>query len=151
MFLKSKEFKWLMVGLVTLIIVVATIPLAIWVTHTQTAQGENSRRRCDESTVKHTAHIVTIEDEKVTPEHTSAKLCDTLIIVNKDAKDRLMAFGQHDHHVSYDGTSEKFLRQGQSFTVTLITPGDYKFHDHEDDDVGGTFSVQDQTHAQLNP
>lgn len=86
-------------------------------------------------------HIVVIKDEQLTPGHVSAKLCDALTIINEDARLRLMAFGEHDHHEAYDGVSEQVLAEGQSLTVTLNKAGTYKFHDHSDDKVSGTFTV----------
>lgn len=147
----SKGIKVFLVVMGVVVLSAATIPLAIWLTHTQTAQHENARRRCEDSTIKHVTHRVVVENNKVMPEHTVAKLCDTLIITNKDANERLMAFGQHDKHMSYNGVSEKFLRHNQSLEVVLITSGDYLFHDHEDEAVGGTFSVKDLASKELRP
>ncbi|HET7320666.1 MAG TPA: cupredoxin domain-containing protein [Candidatus Saccharimonadales bacterium] len=86
-------------------------------------------------------HKVVITDSKVQPEHTTAKLCDILTITNTDDQIRLMAFGEHDNHQAYDGVIEKVLQKGQSLTVTLNKPGSYQFHDHLDESVQGTFSV----------
>lgn len=86
-------------------------------------------------------YIATIKDERVAPLRTEAKICDQLTIVNKDNHTRLIAFGQHDHHIAYDGTEEKLLAQNQSFTITLNQTGEYIFHDHDDDTVRGTFVV----------
>jgi hypothetical protein len=90
-----------------------------------------------------TVRFVVIEHNKVTPDHTDANRCDILRIVNKDDMLRLMAFGQHDHHVEYDGISEKPLTQDKSLIVTLNRTGEFRFHDHLHDEVTGTFSVHD--------
>lgn len=147
----SKGAKTALIILGVVVLSAAAIPFAIWVTHTQTAQHENARRRCEEATLKSRTHHVVIEGGKVSPEHTAARLCDRLIITNLDGNERLIAFGQHDKHVSYNGVSEKFLRQNQSFEVELIFPGNYLFHDHEDESVGGTFGVKDLTSKELRP
>jgi hypothetical protein len=138
----SKRLKTGLIALGAVILVGATIPAAIWVTHTQSAKLENSRRRCQDSTEKITKHTAIIEHDKVTPSHINAMQCDTLTIINKDDKERLIAFGTHDNHISYDGVSEQTVERGQHITVTLITTGNYLFHDHFEDEVKGTFSVE---------
>lgn len=87
-------------------------------------------------------HSVEIKNSQVIPKHTQAKLCDKLEITNLDTTERLMAFGQHEHHTSYDGVTERLLSKGQSVRVTLVATGTYTFHDHENDDVQGSFTVQ---------
>lgn len=89
----------------------------------------------------HSAHQVIIQNNKVIPVNTVAQLCDSLTITNLDDKERLVAFGLHEHHVPYDGITEKTLIQGQSLTVTLVQAGHFRFHDHWHDEVQGTFTV----------
>ncbi len=89
----------------------------------------------------HPAQHVTIANNFVQPALTQAKLCDTLTITNSDDTQRLMAFGPHDHHIEYDGTSEKLLAKGQSLTVTLNKAGTFIFHDHLEQQVLGQFIV----------
>ncbi|MFO0882341.1 MAG: hypothetical protein U0491_02730 [Candidatus Saccharimonadales bacterium] len=86
-------------------------------------------------------HVIVIENNVVTPTQSTIAYCDTLTIINKDSNIRLMAFGQHDKHVHYDGVEEKELSQGQSFTVTAVSKGTFTFHDHEQDEVQGEFTV----------
>jgi hypothetical protein len=112
---------------------------AIWLTHTQTAQFGNAKQRCQDAAV--TVHRVTIEHDTVTPAHTAARRCDKLIITNLDSKPRLLAFGRHEDHISYDGVSERVVPQGQSLQITLITTGTYLFHDHDEATITGTFTV----------
>jgi plastocyanin len=88
-----------------------------------------------------TTHTITIANDKMDPDHIDAQLCDKLTVTNTDDKVRDMAFGVHDHHQAYDGTTEKSLAKNQSLTVTLEEAGNYKLHDHLDDDVAGTFTV----------
>lgn len=123
---------------------VACIPAAIWVTNTQSAKLGNARARCER--VQHADHKVVIRNDQVIPKHTYANKCDTLTIINEDRRSRIIAFGPHDHHISYDGVSESRLAFGQSFAVTLITPGTFVFHDHADYPlVEGAFSVTNQS------
>lgn len=88
-----------------------------------------------------TTHMVVIRDDKLTPHDIPAKTCDVLMIMNQDEKHRLMAFGQHDNHVTYDGITEKQLEQGQSMMVKLTQEGTFIVHDHLDEAVEGTFTV----------
>lgn len=87
-------------------------------------------------------HTIIIENNTVTPAHVDANRCDTLMVKNLDNESRLMAFGVHNKHIAYDGIKEQLLLKGESFTTTMIQTGDFKVHDHEDDDVGATFTVR---------
>ena len=87
-------------------------------------------------------HEIVIKNNTAVPDHVSANRCEVLKITNLDTTERLMAFGVHDHHMAYDGISEKSLTEGQSFTVTLIKTGDFLVHDHDDEEVGSTFEVK---------
>ncbi len=90
-----------------------------------------------------TAYEITIRDGAVSDTQVHAKRCDTLTITNEDDTIRDIAFGQHDHHVSYDGVSEKVLGKDQSISVTLDRTGSYHWHDHLHDEVEGYFTVID--------
>jgi len=90
----------------------------------------------------HVQHTAVIENDRITPARTTAKLCDTLTIVNRDKAVREVAFGLHEHHTPYDGIAEKTLRQNQSFSVTLNQTGTFRFHDHFHDEVAGYFTVE---------
>ncbi len=89
----------------------------------------------------HDNHKVIIRNDVVTPSKTMAPICDTLTITNLDDRRRLVAFGPHEAHVPYDGITERLLDQGQSLTVTLVQVGSFRFHDHIQDEVQGTFVV----------
>jgi hypothetical protein len=136
----SRKQKSIILSVASLLLMAATVPAAIWVTHTQGAELGNARARCHKGA--HDSHKVVIEAARAKPIHVDAKKCDVLMIVNLDDNDRLVAFGRHDSHISYDGVSEKNLRQGESLTVTLVRTGEYLFHDHLDDRVKGTFEVR---------
>jgi hypothetical protein len=91
-----------------------------------------------------TLHQVTISQAKLSQAHTTAQLCDRLEITNQDSKSRLVAFGKHEHHVTYDGVEERLLKQGEHLTITLDQVGDFTFHDHFQDEVQGFFTVLDK-------
>ncbi|MEK7594563.1 MAG: hypothetical protein AAB436_02930 [Patescibacteria group bacterium] len=88
-------------------------------------------------------HRVAIKNDIVTPQHTEASLCDSLTITNQDAHIRLIAFGQHDKHVAYDGVTETVLGKGQSLTLELNQAGTYRFHDHDNEATAGDFTVSE--------
>lgn len=115
-----------------------TIFGAIWVSHIESNKAAADYPKC---VGKHTAHTVVIKDNKAVPAHTNARRCDTLTITNLDDADREMAFGPHDRHVAYDGVSERYLSYKGTFSVTLVQPGNFRFHDHIGDIVQGTFTV----------
>jgi hypothetical protein len=87
-------------------------------------------------------HSVIIKNDKVDPDHTDGKRCDTMTITNRDDESRLLAFGLHEDHVPYDGVAERLLAKNQSLTITLNQTGSFRFHDHEHDEVQGTFTVR---------
>jgi hypothetical protein len=115
-----------------------TIWGAIWVSHSETRKAESAYPKCAGT---HAVHKVVIRDDKVIPQHTVADRCDTLTITNLDTRDRIIAFGEHDHHTAYDGVTERYVPQDGKVTVTLIQPGNFRFHDHVQDEVEGTFTV----------
>jgi hypothetical protein len=106
------------------------------------AIAANKSGSANSCSVKGPAHTITIKDSKLSAVNTSAKKCDTLTIRNLDPETREIGFGEHDHHTAYDGISERLLRQGESFTITLRTTGEYHFHDHFHDEVAGAFDVR---------
>lgn len=75
------------------------------------------------------------------PPNLEAKLCDRLTISNLDGQLRLLAFGEHEKHISYDGIVEKQLKNGQSFSIELNQLGKYGFHDHFQEEVQARFTV----------
>lgn len=87
-------------------------------------------------------HQVSIDHDRVIPATIQGSLCDTMTIVNKDAKTRDIAFGKHNQHIVYDGVEIKTLLQDQSFTVVYTKTGQYIFHDHDQDEVKGNFTVR---------
>jgi hypothetical protein len=87
-------------------------------------------------------HIIVIQNARLNPAETTAPRCDKLTIVNRDDITREIGFGNHDHHVAYDGVAQKILRQGESLTITLVKTGHFHFHDHFHEEVEGEFTVK---------
>lgn len=119
--------------LIGLIIAVLGIGLALGL-----SQGRSSAL-CNGRTG--TSRTVTIQQNKPSISTVTGALCDRLTFMNKDNITRGIAFGVHDDHVAYDGISEKYLNQNQSFTITLNQVGTFHWHDHLHDEVEGYFSV----------
>lgn len=86
-------------------------------------------------------HRVIIKNDAASQTLITGRLCDTLTITNEDPTFRVMAFGPHEDHQSYNGITEKLLEQGQSLTVVMDKIGTYHFHDHIHDEVAGDFTV----------
>jgi cytochrome o ubiquinol oxidase subunit IV len=87
-------------------------------------------------------HIVTIENNKISPVHTKAKRCDSLTFINKDDIERSMKFGPHEGHESYGGLYEIDLDDKRPETITLNQAGDFEFHDHRNVTIYGHLSVE---------
>src|SRR4051812_14399468 len=64
-----------------------------------------------------------IEHDQIQPATVTAQVCDQLTITNRDHKTRLIAFGLHQHHQSYDGITERLLLPSESFTIELNQVG----------------------------
>ncbi len=135
----SKRTRLVLIVGLALILMIGTIPLAIWVTHTTSAQVGNELARC--SSTMQPIHKVIIKANIAIPNHVAALQCDSLEFINDGNRIELIAFGPHEHHVSYDGVSEHVLLPGQSFSVKLVQVGAFNFHDHSTDAAQGTFVV----------
>lgn len=92
-------------------------------------------------TGRHARHNIEIKNNLASPAYVYASLCDQLTITNRDNRIRLMAFGEHDRHQTYDGVSEKALKQNESLSVQLNQTGIFLFHDHFQESAKGSFSV----------
>ncbi len=88
-------------------------------------------------------YAIVIQDNVMEPANVDAQLCDRLTVINKDPTLRQMAFGEHDEHVVYSGVGVTSLKEGQSYTFTLNQAGTFIVHDHFDDEVTATFTVND--------
>ena len=122
----------------TLLVVVIGVSLAIGLSGNRSAANG-----CDPSAPVVT-HTVSVQGGKVSDPNIAAVLCEKLTIVNKDDETRLIAFGVHDRHTTYDGVSQRLVGQDEELTVTLNKVGTYHWHDHEHDEVEGYFTVKKQ-------
>lgn len=136
----NKRLKTVLIALLVITLIIAATFGSIRIVSAYLDQQYVSLH--DGCAPRQTNHIVTIENNVMSQDHVAALRCDTLTIKNLDADTRLMAFGVHEKHVTYDGISEQEIGQNQSFTVTLIQKGDFKVHDHHNDDVKTTFTVE---------
>lgn len=89
-----------------------------------------------------TEYVVAIQGGKLGMNRIQAKACDRLTITNEDDQLRLMAFGVHDSHRTYNGVTEQTLEKGDSMSVVLTEIGSFTFHDHLNDTFAGVFTVQ---------
>jgi cytochrome o ubiquinol oxidase operon protein cyoD len=88
-------------------------------------------------------HQVTIINGQVFPSHTTAGECDTLTFINEDDTVRAIAFGEHPDHGTYAGNSELLVvKKGRNETITLSETGTFQFHDHEQPETAGEFTVE---------
>lgn len=85
--------------------------------------------------------VISIKNDSFSSKQINGNLCDTLTITNNDDKIRNIAFGEKDDHVAYDGVTEKLLKNGTSFTVTLNQVGTFEVHDHLQDETQAFFTV----------
>lgn len=126
-------------ALLIFISVVSLISIGTFFVGKNSTKSDVAKEDCRSTGLTHT---VEIKNDRISPAQIDAKICDRLIIVNKDEKLRLMAFGVHDEHIYYSGITEKPLSKDQELAVTLEQRGAYLFHDHLQDEVTGQFSVQ---------
>ncbi|HSX45037.1 MAG TPA: hypothetical protein VLF39_02935 [Candidatus Saccharimonadales bacterium] len=121
------------------LVVAGVIKLSSNYLNRQTDQQSGVEKLCRSG--NHQTLTVVIKNGAAIPADTHGNKCDRLTITNTDNHVRLMAFGQHDNHITYDGVSEKALSTGDSLTVTLVQSGTFIFHDHIDDRAQGSFTV----------
>lgn len=110
------------------------------------AQGEGISQVGGEETgacqQKGAKHNVTIANGRAVPEHTAAKLCDTLTFFTGDGKEHEIAFGAVGNEQAYGGEEKLGLRSGRGKVLTLNQEGSYTYFDSKNTAIKGTFSVQ---------
>lgn len=89
-----------------------------------------------------TNHKVELKNNTVTPRHVDARLCDTITIMNLDDVTRDIEFGVHDSHKTYAGEHGTDIRPRRNMVITLTELGTHRFHDHNQDEVSGDFTVR---------
>ena len=130
----TKQF-WL---IIVLIVLVFAGMIAALMVNQQLLKASSANACANHSTTP--VHRVTLQHGGANPVHTTGRLCDRLVITNADSKPRLVAFGPHDDHVAYDGVAERLLGPDEGLTITMNQLGNYRFHDHLQDEVQGTFT-----------
>ena len=86
-------------------------------------------------------HKVVLGNDTMTPLHTKAKLCDSLMIINQSDSVRAIMFGTYEHMGTYAGEAALSIREGRNKLIKLTEPGTYQFHDHQNPEVTGEFTV----------
>ncbi len=112
-----------------------------YISNSNVYNGDNNtiKTECRAAKAKHTVYI---NNDKVYPKNINTSLCDTLQIINQDGIVRIIAFGEHEKHIAYDGIKEQAIATQESVSVTLNMPGEFTFHDHNQEDVKGNFTVR---------
>ena len=87
-------------------------------------------------------HTVTINANGMSPGLITAKRCDTLTFKSSDGKNYMLMFGPHDDPITYGGNDAVSVRGDRAKIITLNEIGDFTFHDHNNQAITGTFSVQ---------
>lgn len=102
------------------------------------SEKKDSTEKCNTTNKKIYAEI---SDNKINPPQIYGGFCDQLIVTNKDDKLRVLTFGEHDTHHSYDGVTQKALSKNQSLFVKLNQRGHFILHDHIEETVSTEFYV----------
>lgn len=139
---KVPKFKKIMTGGSFVAVIVAGASLVIvaaaWAANS--LGGYRASQKCGEG--PHSSWLLVVKDSHMEPQSVTASLCDSLTVKNLDRRGRLMAFGEHEHHETYNGITERFLVPEESFTLTLNQAGSFRIHDHNDDSVYASFVVK---------
>lgn len=125
-----------------LIVLIAVVAVAGTVAASVVFASRQKPTRLDSCKTTGAKHLVVISGGDIQPKHIDAKRCDTMQIINRDDITREIGFGNHDHHVAYDGVREQIVGKDESVKVTLDQVGEYHFHDHFHDEVAATFTVK---------
>jgi hypothetical protein len=137
--------KHLRVAFVAAACVIVTFGVVIgaylFANHYLTAQEAEANAKFASCTKRGASHVITIKGDVAAPDQVTAPLCDTLTITNADDVIRLIAFGPHENHQSYDGITEQAISQNGSVKVLLNQAGTFHWHDHIHDEVQGDFMV----------
>jgi plastocyanin len=88
-----------------------------------------------------TKHKIELKDNIATPSHVSARLCDTLTIINLDGTTHEINFGSLEKSEMYAGETEKTVRAGRNKVLTLTELGTHTFYDPKQSGISGSFTV----------
>ncbi len=84
---------------------------------------------------------IAIDDEGFRPRKVRAEMCDRLTFINRSTSARMIAFGVHEKHISYPGYDEQQLPSNQTYSMVLVAPGTYVYHDHFNESERGQIHI----------
>jgi cytochrome o ubiquinol oxidase operon protein cyoD len=91
---------------------------------------------------QHENHQVRIDGKQIEPHTTAAKKCDTLTFISGDGKSHNIAFGVYPQQAVYAGEALLVVQKGHNQTITLSETGTIHFHDRQQFEATGVFSVK---------
>ncbi len=118
-------------------IIVGLGAATLWL-HTAGHAAHETASACPTTGQTHTIQVVS---GGFVPSRLNARLCDQVTFVATDGQPHILAFGAHEHHLSYPGLPERLLKSGGSETLTLTLAGTYPIHDHLDDSKQGLIII----------
>ncbi len=109
------------------------------------AQGEGIYQVGGEQTgacqVKRENHKVVIKNDKLTPAHVDAQLCDTVTFVNEGDTEPNITFARYPAEGNYAGETNLKPTTTRSKTINLNQEGSFEFYDINNPTVTGSFTV----------
>jgi plastocyanin len=133
--------KDILILLAVLILIIGVVSSTVYFSNKYIKGLNNKQKTSGCEAQSSTKYNLDIKNNVFTQDKVTAKLCDSITITNYDDRSRLIAFGDHDEHKTYNGIEEETLTQNQSFTITLDETGEFTIHDHNQDSVEATFRV----------
>ena len=88
------------------------------------------------------SHTVTFSSKGVVPASLTIKRCDEIVIVNNLDREIIPAVGSHTRHAIYPGFTETILAPGEKYTFQATSTGTYPLHDHENDSLAATLTIE---------
>lgn len=121
----SKRSRAVLIVVASLLVMAATIPAAIWLTHTRSAETGHARLLCEQHNQSN--HVTYLGHDAVMPAMLSARRCDTLRVINLDSQSVSVAIFSSGREFIYDGAASRTLAPQQQVTITLTSSGNYTF------------------------
>ncbi len=84
---------------------------------------------------------VTLKDSTIVPNSISAKMCDRLTFINDSSETRYIMFGSFETPEAYGGEDMLTITKMRPKTIVLNQTGTHQFHDHQDAEQAGQFTV----------
>lgn len=86
-------------------------------------------------------HTIELKNNAAHPRQVTARVCDTLTIINLDGAARTLIFSAYEQYQTYTGESGQTIRSGRNTVITLTKSGVHTFYDHELTAISGSFTV----------